>query len=62
MVILFTRTIIQTGFTRFFLKFVFKVVQIYLKKDMSQTVCISFFYFVTGDCEKLICGAVGVKK
>ena len=35
----------------------FKVVQIYLKKDKSQPVCIYFFYFVTGGCEKLIFGA-----
>ena len=37
----------------------FKVVQIYLKKDRSETVCINFFYFVTGGCETLIFGAEG---
>ena len=36
--------------------------QIYLKKDMSQTVCIYFFFFVTGGCEKLIFGTGGMKK
>ena len=29
---------------------------------MSQTVCIYFFYFVTGGCKKLIFGAGDVKK
>ena len=38
------------------------VVQIYLKKDMSQTACIYLFYFVTGDCEKLIFLTEGIKK
>ena len=28
--------------------------QIYLKRDMLQTVCIYFFYFVTGGCKKLV--------
>ena len=36
--------------------------EIYLKKEMSQTVCIYFLNFVTGGCEKLIFGAAGVKK
>ena len=40
----------------------FKVVQIYLKKDMSQTISIYFFYFVKGDYEKLIFGAGGREK
>ena len=40
---------------QFCLKFMFKLVQIYLKKDVSQTVCIYFFYFATGGCGKLIC-------
>ena len=36
--------------------------QIYLKRDMLQTVCIYFFYFVTGGCKKLVFGAGAVKK
>ena len=40
----------------------FKVGQIYLRKDKSQPVCIYFFYFVTGGCEKLIFGAEGDEK
>ena len=35
--------------------------QIYLKKDISQTVRIYFFYFVTESCEKLTFGAGDVK-
>ena len=40
----------------------FKVVQIYLKKDKSQPVSIYFFYFVKGGCEKLIFVAGGDEK
>ena len=39
-----------TLFTQFSLKFVFKVVQIYLKNNISQTLCIYFIYFVTVGC------------
>ena len=60
MVTLFTRTIIQTDYTSLPILFeICKVVQIYLKKD---TVCIYFFCFVTGGCEKLIFGTGGVEK
>ena len=64
MVTLFTHTIIQqtTYLWLFCLKFVFKVVQIYLKKDMLQIACIYFFYFVAGGCEKLTFGVGGVQK
>ena len=59
MATLFTPTIIQTDYISLPILFeICKVVQIYLKKD---TVCIYFFYFVTGGCEKLIFGAGGVK-
>ena len=60
MVTLFTLTIVHTDYISLLILFeICKVVQIYLKKD---TVCIYFFYFVTGGCEKLIFGAGGVKK
>ena len=56
----FARTIIQIDYISSPTLFeICKEVQIYLKKD---TVCIYFFYFVTGDCEKLIFVAGGAKK
>ena len=50
MVRLFTGTIIQTEYISLPVLFetCVKVMQIYLKKDISQTVCIYFLYFVTG--------------
>ena len=47
---------------QFLFKILFKVMQIYLKKDMSQIACVYFFYFVTEGREKLILGAGSVKR
>ena len=64
MVALFTQRNFQTGYTSLLVlfKIVFKVVQIYLVKDMSQTVCVYFFYFVTGSREKLMFDVGGHEK